>query len=111
MKELIKNVCRLLQRYLVLVGKWIPTRIVVADGRLFFSMSEDIVDEALKDARILAKRFRPDDYAVLQQYWQRRNFDLIAFMLRRYGIEFKGVTHLEILVEELIKIREGRQRT
>ncbi len=30
-------------------------------------MSEDIVDEALKDARNLAKRFRPDDYAVLKE--------------------------------------------
>jgi hypothetical protein len=29
-------------------------------------------------------------------------------MLRRYGIEFKGLTYLERLVDELIKMKEKK---
>jgi len=71
-------------------------------------MSEDISDEASRDAKNLLGRINPDDYQTLKQYWQKKSFTLIAYMLRRYGIEFKGLTYLERLVDELIRMREER---
>lgn len=68
-------------------------------------MSEDIFTEASRDAKVLLGRVSPDDYETLKQYWQKRSFTLIAYMLRRYGIEFKGITHLEALMNELIKMK------
>ncbi len=69
-------------------------------------MSDDISDEASRDARNLLGRINPDDYETLKQYWQKKSFTLIAYMLRRYGIEFKGLTYLERLVDGLIKMKE-----
>ena len=69
-------------------------------------MSEDISDEASRDAKNLLGRINPDDYQTLKQYWQKKSFTLIAYMLRRYGIEFKGLTYLERLVAELIRMKE-----
>lgn len=71
-------------------------------------MSENVVSEASKDAETLARRIRPDDYATLKRYYDKKSFSMIAFMLRRYGIEFKGVTHLEVLVNKLIKMKEQK---
>ena len=71
-------------------------------------MSGDISDEASRDARNLLGRINPDDYQTLKQYWQKKSFTLIAYMLRRYGVEFKGLTYLERLVDELIRMREER---
>mgnify|MGYP001146696680 CR=1 FL=1 len=71
-------------------------------------MSEEIIDEATNDARNLADRINPDDYTTLKLYWQKKSFASIAFMLRKYGIEFKGLTHLEVLVGELIKMKEQK---
>ena len=72
-------------------------------------MSDDISDEASRDAKNLLGRINPDDYETLKQYWQKKSFTLIAYMLRRYGIEFKGLTYLERLVAELIRMKEERQ--
>ena len=69
-------------------------------------MSEDYFDEALRDAKVLAGRISPNDYESLKKYWRNRSFTLIAYMLRRYGLEFKGLTYLEILVGELLDIKE-----
>ena len=71
-------------------------------------MSDDISDEASRDAKNLLGRINPDDYETLKQYWQKKSFTLIAYMLRRYGIEFKGLTYLERLVSELIRMKEER---
>jgi len=71
-------------------------------------MSDDISDEASRDAKNLLGRINPDDYETLKQYWQKKSFTLIAYMLRRYGIEFKGLTYLERLVAELIRMKEER---
>lgn len=72
-------------------------------------MSDDFSDEASRDAKNLLGRINPDDYETLKQYWQKKSFTLIAYMLRRYGIEFKGLTYLERLVDELIKMKEEKQ--
>jgi hypothetical protein len=71
-------------------------------------MSDDFSDEASRDAKNLLGRINPDDYETLKQYWQKKSFTLIAYMLRRYGIEFKGLTYLERLVNELIKMKERK---
>ncbi len=71
-------------------------------------MSDDFSDEASRDAKNLLGRINPDDYETLKQYWQKKSFTLIAYMLRRYGIEFKGLTYLERLVDELIKMKEKK---
>jgi len=71
-------------------------------------MSDDIAEEASKDAEKLVKKIIPDDYAALKIHRQKRNFAVIAFMLRKYGIEFKGLTYLELLVDELIKMKEQK---
>ncbi|MDH5687733.1 MAG: hypothetical protein OEZ48_07725 [Candidatus Bathyarchaeota archaeon] len=71
-------------------------------------MSDDISDEASRDAKNLLGRINPDDYETLKQYWQKKSFTLIAYMLRRYGIEFKGLTYLERLVAELIRMKGER---
>jgi len=69
-------------------------------------MSEDIYDEALKDAKILARRISPDDYKILKMYWEKKSYTQIAYKLRLYGLEFKGITYLEMLMNELIKMKE-----
>jgi len=69
-------------------------------------MGKDISEEALGDAKILASRISPYDYGTLKMYWEMKSYALIAYMLRRYGFEYKGLTHLEILVEKLIRTRE-----
>jgi len=69
-------------------------------------MSGDISNEASRDAKNLLGRINPDDYRTLKQYWEKKSFTLIAYMLRRYGIEFKGLTYLERLVAELIRMKE-----
>jgi len=73
-------------------------------------VSEDFFDEALKDAKVLAGRINLDDYESLKTYWQSKSFTLIASMLRRYGIDFKGLTYLETLMDELFKIKEQKTK-
>jgi len=46
----------------------------------------------------------------LKTYWQSKSFTLIASMLRRYGIDFKGLTYLETLMDELFKIKEQKTK-
>ncbi|MFQ6095588.1 MAG: hypothetical protein ACE5NN_05545 [Candidatus Bathyarchaeia archaeon] len=72
-------------------------------------MSEDIFLQASRDAKDLVRRIGPDDYETLKQYWQKKSFTLIAYTLRRYGIEFKGITYLEALMAELIKMKEKKE--
>lgn len=74
----------------------------------FPGMSRNYFDEALKDAKVLAGRISPDDFESLKKYWENKSFMVIAYMLRRYGLEFKGLTYLEILVTELLSIKEQR---
>ncbi|MBS7615430.1 hypothetical protein KEJ18_06865 [Candidatus Bathyarchaeota archaeon] len=71
-------------------------------------MSEDYFSMGERDAKILAKKISREDYEALKVHWKNRNYTLLAFMLRRYGLDFKGLTYLETLVNELIKIKEGQ---
>jgi hypothetical protein len=75
------------------------------EGRLL-RVSSNYFDTAAKDADILAKRISPEDYENLKKYWENKSFTSIAFMLRRYGLEFKGLTYLEVLVNEVLKKKE-----
>jgi len=65
----------------------------------------------LRDAKKLLGRISSHDYRTLKMYWERKSFTLITYMFRRYGIEFKGLTHLETLVNELIKMKEQKKET
>lgn len=72
---------------------------------------EDVFDEAFRDVKKLIKRISSYDYKTLNMYLEKKSFTLIAYMLRRYGIEFKGLTHLETMVSELIKMKEQKKVT
>jgi len=67
-------------------------------------------EEFLKDAQSLAEKISPEDYENIKQYFYKRNFEIITFLLRKYGLEFKGLIHLEILVNELIRIKEAKRQ-
>jgi len=69
-------------------------------------MSEDYFTEGEKDAKILAKKISHEDYENLKVHWKNKNYTLLAYMLRRYGLDFKGLTYLETLVSELVKLKE-----
>lgn len=69
-------------------------------------MSRHVSDEALRDAEKLASRISPHDYGTLKIHWEMKSYALIAHMLRRYGFEYKGLAHLETLVEEVIRTKE-----
>ena len=71
-------------------------------------ISDNLFDEALRDFKKLVGRISSHDYGTLKLYWEKKSFTLIAYMLRRYGIEFKGLTHLETVVTELIKVKNRR---
>ncbi len=73
-------------------------------------MSEDYYAIGERDAKILAKKISREDYETLKVHWKNKNYTLLAFMLRRYGLDFKGLTYLETLVNELIKIKEAPNR-
>ena len=60
----------------------------------------------MSDAKKLAGKISSHDYGTLKMCWEKKSYTLIAYMLRRYGLEFKGLTYLEALVSELIKMKE-----
>jgi len=69
-------------------------------------MSEDYFTAGEKDAKILAKKISREDYENLKVHWKNKNYTLLAYMLRRYGLDFKGLTYLETLINELVKMKE-----
>ena len=64
--------------------------------------------KASRDAKDLAKRMSLDEYDHLRSFWQRKRYATIAFVLRRHGLEFKGISYLESLMNELVSIMEQR---
>jgi len=70
-------------------------------------VSEDIFEEAQRDAKRLAGRIRAEDYEKLKRFWENKSYMQITFLLRNYGLEFKGITYLETLMEELEKQQKG----
>ncbi len=69
-------------------------------------MSEDYFIAGEKDAKVLAKKISREDYENLKVHWKNKNYTMLAYMLRRYGLDFKGLTYLETLVNELVKLKE-----
>jgi len=69
-------------------------------------MSEDYFTAGEKDAKVLAKKISREDYENLKVHWKNKNYTMLAYMLRRYGLDFKGLTYLETLVNELVKLKE-----
>ncbi|MEM3013605.1 MAG: hypothetical protein QXI71_03130 [Candidatus Bathyarchaeia archaeon] len=68
-------------------------------------MSEDYFSLGERDAKILARKISPEDYETIKVHWKNKNYTLIAYTLRKYGLDFKGLTYLETLINELIKIK------
>ncbi|MEM2129837.1 MAG: hypothetical protein QXZ70_04480 [Candidatus Bathyarchaeia archaeon] len=69
-------------------------------------MSENYFSLGERDAKILARKISLEDYETIKVHWKNKNYTLIAYMLRKYGLDFKGLTYLETLINELIKIKE-----
>ncbi len=69
----------------------------------------DISSEAIADAKVLAKKISMEDYMSIKRFWERRDYALIAVILRRYGLDFKGVTYLEMLIDELMREKEQKK--
>ena len=67
--------------------------------------------EVQKDARRLANSMTSEDYEAVKEHWRTKNFMSIAFVLRKYGLEFKGITYMERLIEELSKLMEKKSPT
>jgi hypothetical protein len=64
--------------------------------------------EVQKDAKRLADSITTEDYEAAKEHWRTRSFMSIAFILRKYGLEFKGITFMEKLMEELTKLIEKK---
>ena len=69
----------------------------------------DISSEAIADAKVLAKKISMEDYMSIKRFWERRDYAFIAVILRRYGLDFKGVTYLEMLIDELMREKEQKK--
>jgi ribosomal protein S25 len=64
--------------------------------------------EVQKDTKRLADSITNEDYEAVKEHWRTRSFMSIAFILRKYGLEFKGITYMERLMEELTKLIEKK---
>jgi len=63
-------------------------------------------DEVLREATILARRMVERDVVSIMRFWRDKDYHMIAFMLKRYGLEFKGIIYTEELIKELLGILE-----
>jgi len=64
--------------------------------------------EVQKDAERLVDAISSEDYEAVKEHWRTRSFMSIAFVLRKYGLEFKGITYMERLMEELSKLMQKK---
>lgn len=60
--------------------------------------------EVLKDAIRLACSLTEEDYEAIKEHWRTKSLLSFASILRKYGIDFKGITYMERLMNELSKI-------
>jgi hypothetical protein len=65
-------------------------------------------EELKKDVKRLAKSMSREDYKAVKEHWRTRSFASIAVVLRKYGLEFKGITYMERLVSELTAMMENK---
>ena len=59
--------------------------------------------EVLREVEHLANRISVNDYEAVCNFLMSRSFTSIAYILKKYGLTFKGLTHMETLIRELIK--------
>jgi len=62
--------------------------------------------EVLKDAKILADKITEEDVKMIEKFWETRNYNVIALILRSYGLEFKGIIYTEKLIKEFLRIKK-----
>ncbi|HIE18818.1 TPA: hypothetical protein EYP75_03740 [Candidatus Bathyarchaeota archaeon] len=60
--------------------------------------------EVLKEAKLLANRITEEDVELIRNLWEDRDYDVIAIVLRKYGLEFKGIVYTEKLIKEFLRI-------
>ena len=65
-------------------------------------------EELKRDIKRLAKSISRDDYDLVKELWRTRSFMSLAVMLKKYGLEFKGITYMERLISELTKMKENK---
>ena len=63
-------------------------------------------EKVLKEAKLLANRIAEEDLKMIRNFWEDRNYDVIAVVLRKYGLEFKGIVYTEELIKEFLRIVE-----
>ena len=62
--------------------------------------------EVLKKAKLLADRIKDEDLEMIKRFWEERNYDVLTIILRKYGLEFKGIVYIQELIKEFLKIVE-----
>jgi len=61
-------------------------------------------DEVLKEANFLANRIIEEDIKLIRKFWEDKNYEIIAVVLKKYGLEFKGIIYTENLIKEFLRI-------
>jgi len=64
--------------------------------------------EVQKDAERLANAVSSEDYEALREHWRTRSFLSLAFLLKKYGLEFKGITYMEKLMEKIAILKQKK---
>ncbi len=65
--------------------------------------------EIKKDAERLSCSLTTEDYEAIKKYWQTKSLLSFASILRKYGIDFKGITYMERLMNELSKLMNKQE--
>ena len=66
-------------------------------------------DKVLKEAKFLASKIIEEDVELVRKAWEDKDYVLAAFVLRKYGLEFKGIFYTEDLIKEFLKIIDRRR--
>lgn len=66
-------------------------------------------DELMREAKLLADRISGDNTGLIGKYWEEKNYWLVAFLLKKYGLEFKGITYTEELIRQFQRIIAERK--
>jgi len=62
-------------------------------------------NEVLREAKLLASRITNEDIRLVRKFWDERSYELIVIILKKYGLEFKGIVYTEELIKRVLKIK------
>ena len=60
-------------------------------------------DELMREAKLLVDRMSRDDAEAIKKFWEEKSYGQIAFLLRSYGLEFKGLTYTDELIKQILR--------